>query len=454
MTCIVEPSDNACNFDYQVALSVANYSCEGRLRKDWQECSKSCGPSHATCSAAASSSAMPHTGLSMPKSLITDYWLDEDGRSTAVASPRSVRSLCDEPEDFEPADFELAETEPSQQDRPARKVNWSELVDSESEEETRNAEAANADQTPDTAPAATLSVAAQAARWADISESEDEFMEGHASPPVPASSKEALPPQPSRPSRSSRRARTASSASNVSSCAELDVQQSSAAKEEGGAWTAVRSGKKDCKGAGKVSANKDDSEGKRHSVEKNADKRGADKWAAKGAEKGAGKGAGQSAGKGDGQSTGKAAGKGGKAAGKGGKAAGKGGKAAGKGSSDKYQCQIIVGVEEDNKFRVVRRVIGSGGENMKNINEQSQARLRLRGRGSKFLEGAEQQESTDDLMLCISANEKAGYEKAKAMAVELIESIQHSYRSFCSKAGKECPDFKLQIHEGYRDGSR
>jgi hypothetical protein len=191
----------------------------------------------------------------------------------------------------------------------------------------------------------------------------------------------------------------------------------------------------------------------------------ADKGASKGVAKGTGKGAGKvgskGTGKGDSRGKGadnvdsKTAGKG-KGASKGsskGGAKGTAQKGGGKGH-EKYQCQLTVGIEEDSKFRVVRRLIGSGGENMKNINQKSDAKLRLRGRGSKFLEGDDQQESTDDLMLCISSQDKAGFETAKAMASELIEGIHHSYRAFCHKAGKECPVLGLRISEGYREGSR
>jgi hypothetical protein len=122
--------------------------------------------------------------------------------------------------------------------------------------------------------------------------------------------------------------------------------------------------------------------------------------------------------------------------------------------SDKHQCQILVGIEEDQKFHVVRRVLGTGGENMKDIANGSGAKLRLRGRGSKFLEGPEQQESTDALMLCISALDKKGYEKAKTAASDLIEGIHQHYREYCKNHGITCPQLCIDIHEGYRRGSR
>lgn len=102
----------------------------------------------------------------------------------------------------------------------------------------------------------------------------------------------------------------------------------------------------------------------------------------------------------------------------------------------------------------MRRIIGQGGVNMKTVAQKTGAKLRLRGRGSKFLEGPEQQESTDDLMLCISCQDKAGFETAKEIVSDLLKDIYHSYSSFCGKKRSKAPALTLQLHEGYREGSR
>jgi hypothetical protein len=132
----------------------------------------------------------------------------------------------------------------------------------------------------------------------------------------------------------------------------------------------------------------------------------------------------------------------------------KGSKGSGHVSNGKQQCQFIVGIEEDKQFRVVRRIIGISGGNMKRIAEQSGAKLRLRGRGSKFLEGEEQKESTDDLMLCVSTQDREGYEKATGLVTELLQGVYNEYRSFCRESGKKEPDLRVRMHEGYREGSR
>jgi hypothetical protein len=126
-------------------------------------------------------------------------------------------------------------------------------------------------------------------------------------------------------------------------------------------------------------------------------------------------------------------------------------KGSGKGSGSKLQCQFIIGIEEDQSFRVVKRIIGNG--NMRRIAESTHAKLRLRGRGSNFLEGPEQLESNDDLMLCVSCQDKIGFEEAQRLVSELLNDIYSNYEAFCRKTGKPVPDLSIQVHDGYRQGS-
>lgn len=137
-----------------------------------------------------------------------------------------------------------------------------------------------------------------------------------------------------------------------------------------------------------------------------------------------------------------------------GSASNSGPKGHGKGASEKFQCQFTIGIEEDSKFRVVKRIIGQGGEHMKHIAQKTDAKLRLRGRGSKFLEGYEQKESTDGLMLCVSCQDKTSFENAKKFVSQLLEGIYESHRLFCSEAGQNPQSISIQLHEGYREGSR
>lgn len=122
--------------------------------------------------------------------------------------------------------------------------------------------------------------------------------------------------------------------------------------------------------------------------------------------------------------------------------------------SAKPQCQFYIGIEEEPHFKVTRRVLGSHGKFVKAIAESSGAKLRLRGRGSGFLEGAEQLESTDELMLCVSAPDAAGYADAVRLVRELLEGVYEEYRVFCAKSGWAAPQLEVRMHEGPRAGSR
>lgn len=121
----------------------------------------------------------------------------------------------------------------------------------------------------------------------------------------------------------------------------------------------------------------------------------------------------------------------------------------------KSQCQLTIGIEEERAFRVVRRLLGAKGAHVKAIAEESGARLRLRGRGSGFKEGPAYEESTDPLMLCISAADADGYLLALHLTRLLLEEVFEAYRTFCAESGRPapCPDLRVDVHEGPRDGS-
>lgn len=129
----------------------------------------------------------------------------------------------------------------------------------------------------------------------------------------------------------------------------------------------------------------------------------------------------------------------------------------GKGSSRDRPRKLlgffVVGIEEEPSFRVCRRLIGPGGEHMKRIVTQCGAagtavKLRLRGRGSKFLEGDKQAESDEPLMLCISAEYEDSYDLAASLTSALLSQVQEDYRSFCQARRMKCPDLVVKLQAG------
>lgn len=106
----------------------------------------------------------------------------------------------------------------------------------------------------------------------------------------------------------------------------------------------------------------------------------------------------------------------------------------------KYTCRFLIGIENDKEFQVVRRIIGAKGCNMKRIVKQTEAKLRLRGVGSGYYEGAGQKESTEPLQLCVSCTSTSGYHTAVKMVEELLETVYNEYRSYCVEVGRTAPD--------------
>eukprot|EP00913_Durusdinium_trenchii_P002738 g2532.t1 len=109
---------------------------------------------------------------------------------------------------------------------------------------------------------------------------------------------------------------------------------------------------------------------------------------------------------------------------------------------------------QDPVFRVGRRLLGPNGSNMKLIAAKTGCRLRLRGRGSWFLEGPYQQESTDPLMLCVSSPSEADHSQAIRLIEELLLSVYAEFRTFCKTEGWTVPDLRIRRNEGARKGAR
>lgn len=127
-----------------------------------------------------------------------------------------------------------------------------------------------------------------------------------------------------------------------------------------------------------------------------------------------------------------------------------------RGHDTKHQCQFFIGIEEEAKFRVVRRVIGTAGANVKYIAEQAgpDTKLRLRGRGSKFFEGPEKQESPEPLMMCVSVPNRTAYEVVTRLVREQLERVYDEYDAFRVSNGQSALRLRVRMHEGPRSGSR
>ena len=121
--------------------------------------------------------------------------------------------------------------------------------------------------------------------------------------------------------------------------------------------------------------------------------------------------------------------------------------------ASKMQCQFIVNIDADSTyFPVKTKLLGPQGKHMKDIWKETGAKLRLRGRGSGYLE-EDQQESADPLMLCVSASGKDRMEKATQRVTALMRQTYEDFDKFCKCAGFAAPGLNVEINRGPRLGA-
>eukprot|EP00392_Amoebophrya_sp_AT5.2_P003010 g3015.t1 len=71
----------------------------------------------------------------------------------------------------------------------------------------------------------------------------------------------------------------------------------------------------------------------------------------------------------------------------------------------RYVCCFFIDIDPEDDFVVVKRILGRHGQNMRKVALECDAKVRLRGRGSGFLEGPQKLESEDQLQLHVSCQE-------------------------------------------------
>lgn len=121
------------------------------------------------------------------------------------------------------------------------------------------------------------------------------------------------------------------------------------------------------------------------------------------------------------------------------------------GDSQKFICVFQVGLEDDEEFCLVKRILGKAGNNMRRIADDCNAKVRLRGIGSGFLEGSDGTEANMPLQLNVSCTDYTDYVAAVDQVSRLLKDLYKHYRRYARSKGMEPPDVKLSVEEVRRD---
>lgn len=99
-------------------------------------------------------------------------------------------------------------------------------------------------------------------------------------------------------------------------------------------------------------------------------------------------------------------------------------------------------------FELNKKIIGHGGSYTRGIFDATGAKIRLRGRGSKHIEGS--REAPVPLMLAVTTDQgkEQSFRKAFVMATELLQKVERQFNSFCAKAQSESSDTEARFWVG------
>lgn len=121
------------------------------------------------------------------------------------------------------------------------------------------------------------------------------------------------------------------------------------------------------------------------------------------------------------------------------------------GDLQKFICVFQIGLEDDQEFCLVKRILGKAGNNMRRIAEECAAKVRLRGIGSGFLEGSDGKEANMPLQLNVSCTDYSNYAQAVDRVATLLKDLYKHYRRYARSKGMEPPDVKINLEEVRRD---
>ncbi|PIA19364.1 hypothetical protein COEREDRAFT_5874 [Coemansia reversa NRRL 1564] len=106
------------------------------------------------------------------------------------------------------------------------------------------------------------------------------------------------------------------------------------------------------------------------------------------------------------------------------------GSRSGSDTSSRLQYKIFVDVESERGFNVRAKLIGTGGENMKYIQNTTGAQIQVRGRGSGYSENYSISEDNEPMHLLVMSDSEEIQTQALTYGRSLVDTIRAQYKDF------------------------
>jgi len=110
--------------------------------------------------------------------------------------------------------------------------------------------------------------------------------------------------------------------------------------------------------------------------------------------------------------------------------------------------RVPVGIEDEPAFRVIRRLIGPGGENMRRLTDGAEgAKVWVSGKGVQTRNATE---SEEPLTIRVIASTTRALEVATANVEKLLGRVHSEYRKFCAAKGLPEPTLVVRREKALR----
>ncbi|KAJ3178752.1 hypothetical protein HDU87_003307 [Geranomyces variabilis] len=112
--------------------------------------------------------------------------------------------------------------------------------------------------------------------------------------------------------------------------------------------------------------------------------------------------------------------------------------------------RVYVGIEPDRNFNVRPKIVGPQGQYVKHIQQETQTKVQLKGRGSGFIEHDTGMEANDALHIHVTGFSEQGVEAAKKLCEDLIDTVKLDYqRTLEQRRARPAPYHGPPQHHGY-----